>query len=286
MLHASERSSMGGDETPVRAVDEKKLIEWAGWMEKTPATLASYARRLSGMLSLSRERFPDLYSWKAPAIKAYAPGQSGTRERIVSREEAQLLVSALLNTRRKSRASEVDMREAVDVFRIALVTGMRAKEVFRMSFSSLREKSSQIFVGFTKTGYDRTIPLPPAVTQLVDARKKDGLTDSTNIFPRFFAEPSYYHNIRRALLAATKAAGIEYGRSGDGFTLHDARATYITNILRGDRQRGIPAVSIGTAMKLSGHRTLAAFQKYVRMVEEDVASAVMMSQSLAELHMN
>ena len=86
-------------------------------------------------------------------------------------------------------------------------------------------------------------------------------------------------------VVGTQAAELDYGRDGDGFTLHDARATYITNILRGDRERGISPVSIGTAMKLSGHRTLAAFQKYVRMVEEDVVNAVAMSQSLAELHM-
>lgn len=287
---------MGGDKTLVRKVNEKALLDWGTSMKKSPQTLGSYARRLLGMLSLARERFPDLHSWQIPKLE-YTSQVGNSRERIISREEAQKLVQALLTTKRKSpkaRIAEAHMRDAADIFRIALVTGMRAKEVFRLGFGSIREKSNQIFVGLkgdgdkairTKTGYSRIIPLPPIVVEIVAQRKRDGLTDGLNIFPRFFSESAYYYNIRRALIVGTQASGLDYGRDGDGFTLHDARATYITNILRGDLSRGIPPVSIGTAMKLSGHRTLSAFQKYVRMVEEDVVNAVAMSQSLAELHM-
>jgi integrase len=276
---------MGGDKTPVRVVNEKKLMEWAEWMDKTPTTLGVYARRLSGMLTLARDRFSDLHNWKAPSVKTYAPGSSGTRERIISREEAFKLVGALLTTKRLRKESERDMREAADGFRIALATGMRWKEIFRLNFTALREKSSQIYIGKTKTGYDRIIPLPPVVIEIVEQRKRDKLTADFNVFPRFFTEPSFYHNIRRALLAGSSAAGLQYGRYGDGFTLHDARATYITNLLKGDRERGIRPVSIGTAMKLSGHKTLSAFQKYVRMIDEDIQDAILMSQSLAAFNM-
>jgi integrase len=285
---------MGGDNTLVRKVDEKALLDWGSSMKKSPQTLASYARRLLGVLSLAKERFQDLHSWQPPKMIEYTSNIGNTRERIITRDEAQKLVHALLTTERKNKEAQAHMRDAADIFRIALVTGMRAKEVFRLGFGALREKSNQIFVGLagdgskairTKTGYSRIIPLPPIVVEIVNQRKRDGLTDGLNIFPRFFSESAYYYNIRRALIVGTQAAKLDYGRDGDGFTLHDARATYITNILRGDLSRGIPPVSIGTAMKLSGHRTLSAFQKYVRMVEEDVVNAVAMSQSLAELHM-
>ena len=285
---------MGGDKALVRKVNEKALLDWGVSMNKSPQTLGSYARRLLGMLSLARERFSDLHSWQPPKMTDYTSKIGNSRERIVTRDEAQKLVQALLTTQRKSKAAQAHLRDAADIFRIALVTGMRAKEVFRLGFGAIREKSNQIFVGLagdgskairTKTGYSRIIPLPPIVVEIVNQRKRDGLTDGLNVFPRFFSESAYYYNIRRALIVGTEAAKLDYGRDGDGFTLHDARATYITNILRGDSTRGIPAVSIGTAMKLSGHRTLAAFQKYVRMVEEDVVNAVAMSQSLAELHM-
>jgi integrase len=276
---------MGGPKTPVRDVTGKKLREWAAWLDKTPETTAIYARRLSGMLSNAHETFSDLATWRPTAQKEYAPGSPMTRERVISRKEAHSLIQALLTTKRIRKESERDMREAADGFRIALATGMRWKEIFRLSFAALRERSNQILVDKTKTGYDRILPLPPVVLEIVSERKRDGLTSDTEVFPRFFTEPSYYHNIRRALIAGSKASGLEYGRSGDGFTLHDARATYITNLLKGDKDRDIRPVSIGTAMKLSGHRTLSAFQKYVRMIEDDLQVAVQMSQSLAEFHM-
>ncbi|HZT59678.1 MAG TPA: tyrosine-type recombinase/integrase [Pyrinomonadaceae bacterium] len=282
----------------VRDVKTKHLVEWAQRMEQDPSTLNAYARRLSGMLRNAQETFPDLVTYRVPKIAGYAPNPDLTRGRIVKPAEVALLVPALLNPAPRNPKTSVlayrqrvaMYRDAADVFRIALVTGMRAKEMFRLAESQLSRHARRIEIDKTKTGYSRRIPLPEEVEAILDARSRDGLTDGEHFFPDFFTTQFYDSRIRRALFNACAEVGLVYrrDRKDEGFTLHDARATYITNILRGDAEKGIKPVSIGTAMRLSGHKSLQSFQKYVRLIEEEFddaprAALVMLPEVTGEL---
>lgn len=236
------------------------MIEWANGEGKSPETTAAYAQRVAGMLTMAKEHFPELASWNPPKLRDYAQAPGSDRFRIVSPEEAHML---LVELRKSGVAGD---RDAADVFQLALLTGMRSDEILRLAFDNILYKSKRINVVGTKTGENRVIPLPNSVITLVHQRQQDGLADAEHVFPKRHSVKLYGHTIREALLRAAKRIGVDYGRSNnDGFTIHDARATYLTHMSR--------HISIGTLRKLSGHKTLSALQRYLRPLENEEAIA-------------
>lgn len=276
-----------GPDTPIASLTTKNMHEWAAHMHRTPATLGAYAKRISGMLRLAKETLPGLGSWRMPAVREYAQGPNTARARLITSSERTRLIEILLSPTRvqhepitKFKIRQIRWRDSADIVRIAMATGMRADEIQRLFIKDVQQASSRISVTGTKTGYDRSIPLPPVVVELLDARTKEGLTDSKSFFPGRYCLKNYYGVIRSSLARACKEAGLPYGRAGEGFTLHDARATYITSLLRGDEELGIRPISIGTVMRYSGHHSLEAFQKYIRIIEDEERTAIEASQAL------
>ncbi len=256
-----------GPTTPVRTITLQHMLEWVTREGKSPETTSAYAKRLSGMLSMAKSNFPDLSAWRVPKQSDYALAPGSDRFRIIEPGEAQALVNVLL-----SSGNKVD-REVADVFRIALLTGMRADEVLRLSFDNLLVKSQKIVVTGTKSGKNRTIPYPASVRALIEQRRADGVANDKHVFPHRFEIATFNSTITVGLKRGAALAGITYGRNSDnGFTLHDARATYLTNLDRA-------GLSVGTIRKLSGHSTLSALQRYLRPIENEEEVAVQVAES-------
>jgi len=77
-----------------------------------------------------------------------------------------------------------------------------------------------------------------------------------------------FRDIREGLRNACKEAGVIYGRNKrDGFTFHDLRHTFNTNM----RKAGVPESVI---MEITGHSTREMFDRYNTVDEGDKRKAV------------
>lgn len=265
---------MLGEDFLVKKIELSHMQEWAQAQGKKPATLCAYARRLSGMLRQAKDTFPDLAMWNVPPLRDYAPDPKNERLRLIHQDEAETLISTLLAPAPRKSTGSMKMhtkrvknfRDAADIFRIALAEGMRAEEIFHLELTDLTDTEVKVRnvgktedgVKTTKTGYDRRIPLAPAVVDIIEARKRDGLIEGNKVFPERWKTNFYDNRIRNALKIACTQAGLTYSRDEQdiGFTLHDARATWCTEMLKHHPQ--------GDVMRWSGHKTLEAFQRYLR----------------------
>jgi integrase len=226
-----------GEAFPVREITAAHLADWARAQSHDAATLNSYARRLSGMLRQAKDTFPDLVNWRVPAIRDYAPNPDNIRERTITAEEVELLINELLRpSPRNPRTSVLAYRQrtamyrdAADVFRIALATGMRAKEIFRLSVSHLSRVMKRIEIDKTKTGYSRRIPLLAEIEQILDMRVRDGLTDGEHFFPEHYRTAFFDSRIRRAMKNACVAAAPTYRRDRQDEGLHSMTRGRLTS---------------------------------------------------------
>jgi integrase len=76
-----------------------------------------------------------------------------------------------------------------------------------------------------------------------------------------------FKDIRSGLTNACKLAKIPYGRNiKDGFTFHDLRHTFNTNMRKAGVREGI-------IMKITGHSTREMFDRYDSKDEEDFKNA-------------
>ncbi|MFC1890317.1 tyrosine-type recombinase/integrase [Thermodesulfobacteriota bacterium] len=141
----------------------------------------------------------------------------------------------------------------------AYVTGMREGEILRLTWDRIDRKAGFIRLRAedTKTSESRPIPIDPRLGEILGALprpiQKDGLVFTRNGKP--------IHSTRYAHQGACKNAGIE------DFWFHDFRHTAITNW----RRKGADYLTI---MRATGHKTLAMFQRYNTVDEEDLKKLI------------
>ena len=115
----------------------------------------------------------------------------------------------------------------------------------------------------TKDKEKRSIPICDEVNSVLQAIPRN-LHDN-HVF-MFRGKP--VSDIRTGLVRSCNKAGIIYGRKEkDGFTFHDLRHTFNTNM----RKAGVPESVI---MKITGHSTREMFDRYNTVDEDDSREAV------------
>ena len=139
-------------------------------------------------------------------------------------------------------------------------TGMRPGEIRSLTWANLDQETwtLRLHARDAKTGYGRTIPLEGPLKDIIERRVRD----------RDMACPSIFH--RRGLPMgdfgktwnrACQAAGLS------GKLLYDLRRTAVRNMVRA-------GVDPAVAMKISGHRTRAVFDRYNVIDERDLRDAL------------
>ncbi len=152
-------------------------------------------------------------------------------------------------------------------------TGMRPKEIGSLTWADYDAETStlRLHARDAKTGYGRVIPLENELRAIIDRRIK----------ARRFACPFMFHragepmgDFRKTWLSACRAAGFTVTVDRDGQTIeraaklrYDLRRTAVRNMVRA-------GVDPAVAMKISGHRTRAVFDRYNIIDESDVRDAV------------
>jgi integrase len=222
-------------------------------------------------LNAARTLFAALDQWvppKAPRPKA----PKGRRERVITHEEAERLLSYLLAPRREGeRESDSRTRRAVGlIVRFALLTGLRHGEINRLRWDHLDGERSLKVVG-TKTEMvsnpTRYIaPLTPTMLETLAERQR--LSKSPFIFTRSGGTlPKFYRIIRQAC----EACGVTWGRDVEGgIVLHDARHTATTQLL----QAGL---DLATIQSITGHsdKTMVLYYSHATPASRERAAAAL-----------
>jgi integrase/recombinase XerD len=179
-----------------------------------------------------------------------------------------------MNSREKTildlRLTDSDLRRLMEcaiphfqpILKIALITGMRSGEIFKMKWKdiNLRLGTIRIPMENAKSKKERIIPVDSNLIAELDSIEQKG----EYVFMNEWTE-GRRRNIREDFRAACERAKIPSGRA-KGLTFHDLRhlAAY----------RLVKVTDIVTASKILGHASIQMTMRYVHPTDEDKRSAI------------
>jgi integrase len=146
------------------------------------------------------------------------------------------------------------------MFEVAYTFGWRKSELtgMRVSQVDLMEATIELNPGETKNDQGRLVVMTARIRELL-SECIAGKGSADLVFTRGTGKPA--GNFRKAWARACHDAGV------DGLLFHDLRRTAVRNM----RRRGIPEK---VAMRISGHRTRAVFERYNIVDAADLKLAV------------
>lgn len=166
-----------------------------------------------------------------------------------------------------------DLRErdadVADVAEFAYGAAWRRGEVLTLKWSDVEWRGAdhgaaviRLRRAHSKNKQARVLPLSDKLLAIVHHRWTLRRLDCPYLFHR---KGRPIRDFRTSWREACKAAGVQPGRGG--LVFHDLRRSGVRNM----RRAGIPE---GVAMKISGHRTRAVFDRYNIVSEDDIAEAI------------
>ncbi|PKN66313.1 MAG: hypothetical protein CVU57_06480 [Deltaproteobacteria bacterium HGW-Deltaproteobacteria-15] len=210
----------------------------------TPASVNKEVATLKRIFNLAIRE--DLAT-KNPCWKVEKLPENNERKRILSQEEYDRLLPEL-------------PQHAKDIVMVGYYTGMRAGEIFNLTWDKVELKQGYIDLEAedTKTKQPRRIYLNEEVLEILTRLNKVRHLKHSFVFSY---EGSPIKSIKTCLKRACTDAKIE------DFHFHDLRHTFNTMM----RKAGVPRSVI---MQLTGHKTSAMFERYNTVDEEDAKDAL------------
>ena len=184
---------------------------------------------------------------KNPCWKVTRLSEKNARDRVLSREEWERLLKAL-------------PQHATDVMTTAYYTGMRAGEIFGITWDRVNMKEGYFILTQkdTKTGESRHVYFNGEVRNVLERLGKVRSISHNFVFT--------YRDKPLKSIKVGLASGLKKAKIKD-FRLHDLRHTYTTNA----RKAGVHETVI---MKLTGHKTRSMFTRYNSVDETDAKQAL------------
>lgn len=229
----------------IEAYQHKRLSEIS--CRKTPYRPASINRELEVMRRLYNLAIREDLVSKNPCWKVKRLAEKNARDRILSTEELEKLVKEL-------------PPHAADIVNVATHTGMRAGEIFGLTWDrvNIREGYVNLTPSDTKTGEARYVYFNGVVKEIIERLNKIGHSPKGFVFT-FQGKP--VKSLKTSLWTALKKTGIKDLR------FHDLRHTFVSNA----RKARVDRVVI---MKLTGHKTLSMFTRYNTVDQADAKEAM------------
>jgi len=147
--------------------------------------------------------------------------------------------------------------EAANIMRLALYTGMRRGEMFKLKWDDIDFQRGFISIKNPKGGVSQKIPLNEQARQVLENHPKT----SDNVFVRGDGEP--FTDISRRVNPIKKAAGIPK----DFRALHGLRHTYASMLASSGK------VDLYTLQKLLTHKSPVMTQRYAHLRDEALKKA-------------
>ena len=238
-------------------------------------------REMNGVMSAlnsASELFDSLSDWRPPRKPKLGQPDSG-RERVITREEEEKIIEALMSRQGGSNCYYVRARAQIArLFWLALRTGMRPGELLGLRKTSVSfDRAIKMPSGWidvrrshasekTKTGKRRVIPMMPAVAQTL--KEQIGQTDSLYVFPSPLDLKTRWASFLRGFEAGCELAGVPYGRDVlEGVVFYDTRHTAATRML----QAGVDLKTVGAIL---GHSDQYMTMHYAHATAESRYAAV------------
>jgi integrase len=149
--------------------------------------------------------------------------------------------------------------EAANIMRLALYTGMRRGEMFKLKWNDIDFQRGFIAIKNPKGGISQKIPLNEQARQVLENHPKT--EGKENVFLRPDGEP--FTDIRRRVNPIKEAAGIP----ADFRALHGLRHTYASMLASSGK------VDLYTLQKLLTHKSPVMTQRYAHLRDEALKNA-------------
>ena len=212
---------------------------------------------IRAMMIAGKERYPDI---KVPSFKNVMVKQAEKeRDRVLSFEEEGLLLAQCFDGeetvtvkragRMHTQRVRVDRAHVGDIITVAMHTAMRLGEILKLDWGDVDLAQGEITViaGNSKTGWKREVPITSAVRQVLESLEhRKGKV--------------FRSNWKRGFILAVRRAGLE------NFRFHDLRHTATTRMI----QSGTSHMEV---MKITGHRQIKTFQRYMHITGPRVQDA-------------
>jgi integrase len=202
---------------------------------KSPSTIRNELTIISQVYATAAKEW-GMYDLRNPVENVKLPKQNKGRERRLKKRELERLLA------------ELD-KPYHDAVLLLLETAMRRSELCRLQWKDINLHKRVAIIRDTKNGEDRSIPLSPIAAQLIASQPQAGDTV-------FDIKPD---SLTHAMHDATKRAGIH------NLHLHDLRHEATSRFV----ESGL--FQLAEVMRITGHKTLAAFGIYMHIQAEKLA---------------
>lgn len=182
-----------------------------------------------------------MYDLRNPVENIKLPKQKKGRERCLKKGELERLMPEL-------------EKPYSDAMLLLLETALRRSELCRLAWKDVNLYKRTAKVRDTKNGEDRSIPLTPVAAQIIAAQPQKGETVFFGLKP---------DSLTHAMNAATKRAGITDLHVHD--LRHEATSRFVESGL----------FQLAEVMRITGHKTLAAFGIYMHIQAENLAARML-----------
>jgi len=234
-------------------VKEPKMLD----ANKSPRTV-KYAFDVVRQI-LNKAANLGIYTGECPVKKVKLPKTDNRRIRFLTREEAKALFAEL-----KKRS-----RQMHDIALLSLHCGLRAGEIFNLTWDCIDFEREQILIKDPKNKNNRYAFMTTEVKKMLHARylKLDQDQLSDYIFKD--KKGNKINNVSKTFARAVKEIGLNKGIEDrrQKVVFHTLRHTYASWLV----ERG---VDLYTVKELMGHKTLAMTERYSHLGENTLKQAV------------
>ncbi len=214
---------------------------------RAPATVNRHLAALSKAFRNAVQEWHWLH--ENPLRRVAKESEPQGRVRYLSDEEREALLTAC----KKSALPELHL-----IVMLALTTGMRRGEILGLRQGDVDLERRLIVLNKTKNKERRSVPIAPAVTELLRDHTKVRRLNTDLIFPSRGLKAAWFD---RAWYAALEAAKVE------NFRFHDLRHTAASYL----------AMSGATTAELAavlGHKTLAMVKRYAHLSDQHTGAVI------------
>ena len=202
---------------------------------KSPSTIRNELTIISQVYATAAKEW-GMYELRNPVDNVKRPKQKRARERRLKHNEEEKLIQELAPP-------------YSDAVLLLLETALRRSELCRLQWQDLNLYKRTALIRDTKNGEDRIIPLSPLAAQIL-ARQPQTHDSVFKFSPDMLTQ---------AFRAATRQAGIRNLR------LHDLRKEATSRLVESK------CFELPEVMRITGHKTLTAFNVYMHIKAEELA---------------